>query len=61
MAASESLTLSDSAGVKEKEMKCWPMSLPQLHKGSTVYWKLCLNLRFYKWIKSYIPVGLSML
>ena len=41
---------------------------PQLHKGSTESGKLCLNLRFFKWLKpilrrvwNFSPDGLFML
>ena len=43
-------------------------SFPQLHKGSTESWKLCLNLCSFKWLKpvlkrvrSFSPNGLFML
>ena len=44
------------------------ISFPQLHKGSTESWKLCLNLCSFKWLKpilrrvrSFSPNGLFML
>ena len=44
------------------------ISFPQLHKGSTESWKLCLNLCSFKWLKpilrrvrSFSPNGLLML
>ena len=57
--AKESASFINKEGTVEEKVSS--RSWPQLHKGSIVSWKLCLNLCSLKWLRPSLSLVISLI